>query len=161
MTGTLRREPVAAVLGVLGLVASLVVAISSGDVPPQRDQATLGVVAAFALAIVLGEWFHLAAPGFRGAAPIGMAAAFGLVLTTQMPAGVQLPYGAAFVLAVTAASMALGTTVRVVAGRETSIVETTGRFVAILVATLSIALSIGRCQNLYGVHMSYQRHATL
>ena len=142
MTGTLRREPVAAVLGVLGLVVSLVVAISSGDAPPLRDEATLGVVAAFSLAIVLGEWFHLAAPGFRGAAPIAMAAAFGLVLTTEMPAGVQLPYGAAFVLAVTATSMALGTTVRVVAGRETSIVETTGRFVAILVATLVYRVAV-------------------
>jgi hypothetical protein len=142
MTGTLRREPVAAVLGLLGLVISLAVAIGTGDVPPLRDQATFAAVAAFALAIVLGEWFHLAAPGFRGAAPIAMAAAFGLALTTEMPAGAQLPSGAAFVLSVTAVSMALGATVRVVAGRETSIVETTGRFVAILVATLVYRVAV-------------------
>lgn len=142
MTGTLRREPVAAVLGLLGLVVSLVVTIRSGDVPPLRDQATFAAVATFALAIVLGEWFHLSAPGFRGGAPIAMAAAFGLALTTEMPAGEQLPYGPAFVLSVTAVSMALGATVRVVAGRETSIVETTGRFVAILVATLVYRVAV-------------------
>lgn len=136
MNGAVRREPVAAVLGLLGLVVSVVVTVQSGDVPPIHEEGTLGVVAAFAVTIVLGEWFHLSAPGFRGAAPIAMASAFGLALTTELPGDVHVSYGAPFVLAVTSVAMALGTTVRVVAGRETSIVETTGRFVAIVVVTL-------------------------
>lgn len=48
----------------------------------------------------------------------------------------HVPYGAPFALTVTAAAMALGTTVRVAARRDTSLVDTAGRFVAIVVATL-------------------------
>jgi hypothetical protein len=136
VNGAVRREPVAAVVGLLGLVISLVATVQTGDVPPMHDVATLVVVAAFAVTIVLGEWFHLSAPGFRGAAPIAMASAFGLALTTELPGDARVPYGAPFVLAVTSVAMALGTTVRVVAGRETSIVETTGRFVAIAFVTV-------------------------
>ena len=142
MNGALRREPVAGTFGVLGLVATLVVAIQSGDVPALHDSATIWVVAAFAVTIVLGEWFHISAPGFRGAAPIALAAAFGLALTTDLPGGVHLPYGAPFVLAVTATSMALGTTVRVAARRDTSLVDTAGRFVAIVVATLAYRVAV-------------------
>jgi hypothetical protein len=142
VNGALRREPVAAVLGLLGLVVSVVVSVQTGDLPPAHDEGTLGVVAAFALAIVLGEWFHLSAPGFRGAAPIAMASAFGLALTTELPGGTHVSYGAPFVLAVTSVAMALGATVRVVAGRETSIVETTGRFVAIVVVTLGYRVAV-------------------
>jgi hypothetical protein len=136
VNGAVRREPVAAVLGLLGLLVSVVLTIQTGDVPPMYDVATLGLVAAFAVTIVLGEWFHLSAPGFRGAAPIAMASAFGLALTTELPGDVQVAYSAPFVLAVTSVAMVLGTTVRVVAGRETSIVETTGRFVAIAFVTV-------------------------
>ncbi|KRF48472.1 metal-dependent phosphohydrolase [Terrabacter sp. Soil811] len=142
MNGALRREPVAGFFGVLGLVASVAVAIRSGDVPSAQDLTTIWFVAVFAVAIVVGEWFHVSAPGFREAAPISMGAAFGLALTTELPGRVQLPYGAPLVLAVTAASMALGTTVRVVAGRDTSLVDAAGRFVAILAVTLVYRVAV-------------------
>jgi hypothetical protein len=131
--GAARREPVALVLGLIGLVVSVVDVLRTGDLPGIHDQAGLLVVAAFAVTIVLGEWFHLSAPGFRGAAPIALASAFGLALTTEVPAGSHVVYGPGLVIAATAVAMALGTAVRVLAGRETSIVETTGRFVAIVV----------------------------
>jgi hypothetical protein len=127
VNGALRREPVAGVFGVLCLLASAVIAIQTGDVPSLRDSATVWVVAAFGLTIVLGEWFHISAPGFRGAAPIAMAAAFGLAITTELPGGVHLPYGAPFALTVTAAAMALGTTVRVAGRPPTNPVDTAGR----------------------------------
>lgn len=136
MNGALRREPLAGAFGVLCLIASVVATVELGDIPPLTDAVVLWFVAAFAVTVVVGEWFHISAPGFRGAAPIAMAAAFGLALATRLPGGVQLSYGAPFVLAVTAVSMALGTTVRVAARRDTSLVDTAGRFVAIVVVTL-------------------------
>lgn len=136
MNGALRREPVAGAVGVVGLVTSVLLAARSGDVPPLDDLVTMGFVSAFAVVIVLGEWFHISAPGFREAAPLAMAAAFGLALTTDLPDGLHLPYGAPFVLAVTSLSMALGTTIRIVARRDTSLVDAAGRFVGIVVVTV-------------------------
>ena len=54
----------------------------------------------------------------------------------------HVPYGAPFVLAVTATAMALGTTVRVAARRDTSLVDAAGRFVAIVVATLVYRVAV-------------------
>ncbi|GAA5027319.1 metal-dependent phosphohydrolase [Terrabacter aeriphilus] len=136
MNGVVRRDPIALAIGLLGLVLSVVVTIATGDVPGIDDQVGVGVVAAFAVTIVLGEWFHLSASGFRGSAPIAAAAAFALALTTEVPGGQLVAYGGAFVLAVTAIAMTLGTATRVLAGREVSIVETTGRFVSIAVLTV-------------------------
>ena len=133
MNGTLRREPVALLVGVLGLVTTVLLTLVDRDLPEGGD---VGVVSVFALMIVLGEWFRLSAPGFRGSAPIATAAAFGLALTTEVPAGHFVGYGAAFVLAVTAVAMVIATATRVLAGREVSLVETTGRFVATAVVTL-------------------------
>jgi len=133
VNGTLRREPVALLVGVLGLVTTVLLTLVDRDLPEGGD---VGVVSVFALMIVLGEWFRLSAPGFRGSAPIATAAAFGLALTTEVPAGHFVGYGAAFVLAVTAVAMVIATATRVLAGREVSLVETTGRFVATAVVTL-------------------------
>lgn len=135
MIGAARR-PFALVLGLAGLLASVVVTVVTRDLPAGGNDAGIGVVVAFAVAIVLGEWFLLSAPGFRGSAPMAMASAFGLALTTEIPEGHFVSYGAAFVLAVTAASMTVGTGTRVLAGREANIVETTGRLVAVAVVAL-------------------------
>jgi hypothetical protein len=143
--GAVRREPVALVIGLVGLVVSVVAALVTGDVPQPGTEAGLLVAAVFAVTIVLGEWFHLSAPGFRGSAPIAMAAAFGLALTTEVPGGQFVAYGTAFVVAVTSLAMAVGTVTRVLSGRDVSIVETTGRLVAItVVAVLYRGLHLGQ-----------------
>ena len=106
MRGAARREPVALVLGLVGLVAAVMGVLRTGDLPGLDDQAAFGVVCAFAVTIVVGEWFHLSAPGFRGSAPIAMAAAFGLALTTEIPSGSHVTYGSVLVIAATAGSLA-------------------------------------------------------
>lgn len=130
------RRPFALALGLSGLLVSVVVTFVSGDFPAGGTRDGLWVVAAFAAAIVLGEWLLLSAPGFRGSAPIAMASAFAFALTTEIPAGRFVTYGAAFVVAVTALAMTVGTATRVLAGREANIIETTGRLVAVTVVTL-------------------------
>jgi hypothetical protein len=94
------------------------------------------VVLSFAIAIVVGEWYQLSASGFRGSAPIATASAFGLAFSVEIGHGHAVPYGASFVLAVTAVCTTIGALARVFAGREVSVVETTGRFIAVAVAAL-------------------------
>jgi hypothetical protein len=132
------------VLGALGLVLSIVIALASADTPGWQ-QSSIGVVAVFAVAIVLGEWFQLSAPGFRGSAPIASAAAFGLAFTAEVPEGRYVTYAAAFVVAVTGVSMALGAGARLLAGHTVSFVETTGRLVAVaVVAVLYRTVHLGQ-----------------
>ena len=141
MSGLLRREPLAGAFGLLCLLASVLVTVWTGDVPAFREHDAVLFAATFAVAIICGEWFHISAPGFREAAPVSMTAAFGLALATEVPGG-HLPYGAPFVLAVTAVSMALGSTVRLAARRDSSLVDTAGRFVAITVVALVYRLAV-------------------
>ena len=131
----LYRDPVALVVGLLGLVLSVTVAVSTGDSPEVDGQVSLLVTAAFAVTIVLGEWFQLSAPGFRGSAPIATATALAFAFAVQV-GPVELAFSTPYVLAVTSVSMALGAGARVLGGREVSLVETTGRFIAVAVAAL-------------------------
>jgi hypothetical protein len=131
----LYRDPVALVIGLLGLVLSIAVAVGTGDSPGVDGQFSLLVTVAFALSIVLGEWFQLSAPGFRGSAPIATAAALAFAFAVHV-GPVELAFSTPYVLAVTSVSMALGAGARVLGGREVSLVETTGRFIAVAVAAL-------------------------
>ncbi len=131
----LYRDPVALVVGLLGLVLSIVVAVGTGDSPGVDGQVSLLVTVAFALSIVLGEWFQLSAPGFRGSAPIATATALAFAFAVHV-GPVELAFSTPYVLAVTSVSMALGAGARVLGGREVSLVETTGRFIAVAVAAL-------------------------
>ncbi|MGW5241393.1 HD-GYP domain-containing protein [Monashia sp. NPDC004114] len=145
MSGPSRSEGVALVLGAVGLVLSVVVATRTGDMPGWHQQSSIGVVAAFSVTIVLGEWFQLSAPGLRGAAPIATAAAFGLAFTVEVPEGHFVTYAAALVVAATGVSMGLGAGARLLAGRPVSFVETAGRFVAVgVVAVLYRTLYLGQ-----------------
>ncbi|EWT00489.1 metal-dependent phosphohydrolase [Intrasporangium oryzae NRRL B-24470] len=126
----------ALVLGATALVVSVAVAMVRSDGPPWSDMADLACVVAFATAIALGEWLQLAASGFRGSAPISTAAAFGLVFTVEIPEGHHITYGASFVIAVTAVSMAAGALARQVRSGDVSLVGTTGRLLSVAVAAV-------------------------
>jgi hypothetical protein len=131
----LYRDPVALVVGLVGLVLSVSVAVGTGDSPEVDGQVSLLVTAAFAVTIVLGEWFQLSAPGFRGSAPIATATALAFAFAVHV-GPVEVAFSTPYVLAVTSVSMALGAGARVLGGREVSLVETTGRFIAVAVAAL-------------------------
>lgn len=93
------------------------------------------VLISFGAAIAAGEWFRLSAPGFRAAAPIGSAAAFGLAFTTEIPAG-PVGYSWVTVLVVGAASLLVGSVARALAGADTGVLEVVGRFTSLVVVTL-------------------------
>lgn len=96
---------------------------------------SLFVLVSFGAAIAAGEWFRLSAPGFRAAAPIGSAAAFGLAFTTEIPAG-PVGYSWVTVLVVGAASLSVGSLARALAGADTAVLEVVGRFSSLVVVTL-------------------------
>ncbi len=124
------------VLGGASLVVADVAAVSATDHAVWSSWVVLGVLAAFGVVIVLGELFTLSAPGLRGSAPISMAAAFGLCFVVYLPETGYLPYGAVVVVAVSGTAIAIGLALRRVSGRPASAVESTGRFVAVVVAAL-------------------------
>ncbi len=126
----------AMVLGGASLVLADVAAVSATGPAVWSSWAVLGVLASFAVVIVLGEFFALSAPGLRGSAPISMAAAFGLCFVVDLPETQRLPYGALVIIAVSGTAMAIGLALRRASGRPASTVESTGRFVAVVVAAL-------------------------
>lgn len=126
----------AMVLGGAGLVVADVAAVTVTGEAVWSSWRVLGVLAAFGVAILIGEFFPLAASGLRGSAPISMAAAFGLCFVIDVWGVGRLPYGSAVVIAVTGTALAIGLALRRVSGRPTSVVESTGRFVAVVVAAL-------------------------
>lgn len=98
--------------------------------------ADVTILAAFGLAIALGEWFRVSAPGFWESAPIGTAAAFGLVFATEVGEGHHVSYAAPSVIAVTGVAMAFAALGRHLLGRQVQRNRTVGRFLAILVVAL-------------------------
>ena len=129
------------VLGGASLFVADVAAVSASGPAVWSNWAVLGVLAAFVVVIVLGEFFALpaselrgSASQLRGSAPISMAAAFGLCFVVDLPATGRLPYGALVIIAVSGTAMAIGLALRRASGRPASAVESTGRFVAVVVA---------------------------
>ncbi len=105
MTTAERRgsfAPYGVAAGALTLCAVLI--LLSADSPAWGNTGTAALVGTFAAAIIIGEWFQLAGPRFRGSAPIATAAALGFVFATELPGGRGVSYGSVFVLAVTAAA---------------------------------------------------------
>ncbi|MEO6996915.1 MAG: HD domain-containing phosphohydrolase [Terracoccus sp.] len=136
MAGEGGRQGPAMVLGGASLVAADVAAVSVTREAGWASWVVLGVLAAFGVAIVLGEGFTLSASGLRGSAPISMAAAFGLCFVIELPNHDRLPYGAPVVIAVSGTALAIGLALRRARGRSASVVESTGRFVAVVVAAV-------------------------
>ncbi|GAA6524522.1 HD domain-containing phosphohydrolase [Intrasporangium sp. DVR] len=129
-----RVKPLGAAVG--GIVVCLVLVVLSADSPAWDDEGSAALVATFTVAILLGEWFQLAGPRFRGSAPIATAAALGFVFTAQLPGGQGVSHGSVFILAVTASAMTVVALLRHLTGREVSPLETVGRFVSVAVAAV-------------------------
>jgi hypothetical protein len=132
--GSRRFASIGAAAMAVGLCAVLVVL--SADSPAWDDPSSAAIVGTFTAAILLGEWFQLAGPRFRGSAPIATAAALGFVFTAELPGGRGVSYGSVFILAVTATAITVVALIRYLTGRSVSPVETTGRFVSVAVAAL-------------------------
>jgi hypothetical protein len=106
--------------------------LSAADSPAWGSAAATWILVAFGSVIVVGEWFALAAPGFRVSAPVATATAFGLGLAVEVPEGFRVPYESSVVLVVTAFAMALGAWARHLSGRPVHVVAAVGRFLAVL-----------------------------
>lgn len=101
-----------------------------------RDTTDFSLVLTFLAAILVGEWFPLSAPRFRGTAPLATAAALGFVFTVRLPGGASVSYGPPFLLAVTGLAMTTAAVIRGLTDRSLSIVETAGRFVVVAVVAV-------------------------
>ncbi len=138
MTDPARRDPYALGAVLLGLVGLGLLAAGTADSPGWSDPMSLAIALAFALAVVLGEFFQLAAPGFRGSAPIASAAALGLAYAVEFlpPPHYRVPFATSFVLLIIGGSMTVAALGRYAMGQDVRFHEMVGRFLAITVATV-------------------------
>jgi hypothetical protein len=125
------RRAALAIAAVAGLLC-VPFAVSAAGSPAWGSAAAASILLAFGLVVVVGEWFVLAAPGFRVSAPVATAAAFGLAFVVEVPEGFRVPFESSVVLAVVAVSMGLGGLARHLAGRPVHVVAAVGRFLAVL-----------------------------
>jgi hypothetical protein len=135
-TATGSSRLAARVIGTSAIVIGVLAVVLASGSPAWHNVSSVQILAAFAAAIAVGEWFRVSAPGFRESAPTGTAAAFGLVFAVEVPEGARVTYGALVVIAVTGLAMALGTLARRLAGLEVRATETVGRFVAVVVVAV-------------------------
>lgn len=127
-----RRARIALLLAALCVCALLVA--GSTDSPGWASTSTVWLVLALVSAIIVGEWYQISAPGFRGTAPIATASAFGFAFADRMPDGHPVGYSASFVVAITAASMVVVAVARQLSGRAVGLTHLLGRFAGVVVA---------------------------
>ena len=104
--------------------------------PAWSDPGSVTILVSFGFAILVGEWFRVSAPGFRESAPAATAAAFALAFAVEVPFGHRVEYSTFVVVAVAGVAMVTAKLVSAVACRQLRIVETLGRFVAVVVVAL-------------------------
>ncbi len=135
MTRQSRSETIALAVLVAVLVVSVLAAHASGDVPRWQDGG-LALVLAFGVAIAVGEWFQISAPGLRGTAPLATATAFALCFTVEIPTDNRITFAAAVVVATTTIATTVGIGARVLSGLPVRLVEVAGRLVAVVVVAV-------------------------
>lgn len=137
MTGLrdLGRRVNAGTLLILLSVAVVVGAFAASFAGAAPTGIEWGVAVIFAVFIALGELNRITLPGGRETAPMSLAAGFGLAMTVEVSTQ-PVDFGAAFVIATTAAGMVAGA-VPAVAGRSpVRLQDLAARFLSVTVAAL-------------------------
>ncbi len=134
--GVVRRLNVGVIL-TLGAVAIAVTGLVRAlDSPLMRDAADLWILVAFAVVIALGELNRIELPGARESAPMSLAAAFALAMTSEVGAGNLVTFGADVVVSVTAIAMLLGALPLILRGARVRIEEVAARLISVAVAAV-------------------------
>ncbi len=120
---------IAAVIAVGALIRSM-------DSPIVRNGTDLWIVAAFAAVIALGELNRLALPGARESAPMSLAAAFALAMTSEVGAGNIVGFDADNVISATAVALLVGAVPFVIRGAPVRTDDVAARFISVAVAAL-------------------------
>jgi len=148
VTNRAKAPKIEVVLGVLGTALTLanLVAVGAQFREPAMF-ATLPIVGAFFVAIVMGEIFRVTLPGSRHTAPMATAAALAFAMSVDSAQGVSADYEGQLVVAVTAVAMAVGLIPNVIRGRPVRLPDLVNRLFGIAVAALlfrEVPISNGR-----------------
>ena len=130
---TKRVSIAAAAVGVGGVITAIVLSLDS---PAWHDAGLASILALFGIAIAIGEFWSLAATGFRESAPTATAAAFGLAFVVELSPGYRVPYGGQVVVAVAGTAMAIGVLARYLTRRLVHPGNVLGRFVAVVIVVV-------------------------
>ena len=128
-----RRLDVGLLVTAVALVLAVVSVLSlwRGETLSAAD---VGVLAAFAVIIAIGELNRIILPRAREGAPMSLAAAFALAMTSQVGTGNVLGFGADVVISVTALAMLVGAVPHLLRGSPLRSGDMAARFIAVVVA---------------------------
>lgn len=113
-------------------VAALVRALRMGQV----DGGDALILAAFGVVIAIGELNRIVLPGSREGAPMSLAAAYGLAMTSEVGVGRMVGFGAEHVVSVAAVAMLLGAVPFLLRGVPVRGDDMAARFISVVVAAL-------------------------
>jgi len=140
MTGRLRRllrrMNVGLVLGLMAAVIALLAMVRAVDSPLVRHGADLWILACFAVVITVGELNRIELPGARESAPMSLAAAFALAMTSEVGIGDNVTFDADVVISVTAVAMLVGAVLFIGRGATLRIDDMAARFISVVVAAV-------------------------
>jgi hypothetical protein len=148
VTNRAKTPKIEVVLGALGTILALATLVAVGAQFREPAMfATLPIVGAFFVAIVMGEIFRVTLPGSRHTAPMATAAALAFAMTVNSAHGASAGYEAPLVVAVTAVAMAFGLIPNVIRRRPVRLPDLVNRLFGIAVAALlfrEVPISNGR-----------------
>jgi len=130
----LRRVNVGLVLSLMAAGVAAVAMASAVDSPLVRQGSDVWVVVAFAVVIAVGERNRIELPGARESAPMSLAAAFALAMTSEVGIGHGVSFTADVVVSVTAVAMLVGALLFIGRGSTLRIDDMAARFLSVAVA---------------------------
>lgn len=134
LRGLLRRVKVGPVLGLMASAIALLAMVRAVDSQSIRQGTGLWIVVSFAVVITVGELNRIALPGARESAPMSLAAAFALAMTSEVGIGDIVTFDADVVISVTAVGMILGAVPFLLRGVPLRIDDMAARFISVVVA---------------------------
>jgi len=125
---------VSSVVATLAAGIAVSAMVRAADSPLARQAADLWIVVCFAVFITLGEVNRIELPGARESAPMSLAAAFAMAMTSEVGIGHNVSFDANVVVSVTGVAMLVGALMHRARGSDLRIDDMAARFLSVAVA---------------------------
>lgn len=132
----LRRLNVGLILAVVAVALAALAMLQTIRSPLIHNINELWAVGVFVVVIAVGEVNRIALPGSRESAPMSLAAAFALAMTSDVGFGNNVMFGAGGVISATALGMLLGAVPLIIKSRTVRTDDMAARFISVVVAAV-------------------------
>ena len=131
-----RRVNTGMVLTLIAVAVALAALIQAFNSPLVSDRSDLWIVVSFAVVIAVGEFNRIDLPGERESAPMSLAAAFALAMTSEVGIGHTVRFGADVVISVTVVGMLVGALPNIIRRATLRMDEMAARLISVAVAAV-------------------------